>query len=152
MKKLFVLLTTLIIISMVMACAQATPSPEATKEVVPTEPAAQPEATKEVIPTAPSAQPTEIVASKEVIELTLWHQESPPRRVDAFQIIIDRFNTENPGIQVKQAPQSWAEIYAKLYASIEAGNPPDMLFYLDSRILRVEPINDYLECIHAARG
>jgi len=69
-----------------------------------------------------------IGASEEIVKLVLWHQESPPRRVEAFQKIIDRFNAEHPEIEVKQAPQSWGEIYPKLYASIEAGNPPDILF------------------------
>jgi multiple sugar transport system substrate-binding protein len=66
--------------------------------------------------------------SKEPIQLVLWHQESPPQRVESFQKIIDQFNKEHETIQVRQEPQSWAEIYAKLYASIEAGNPPDVAF------------------------
>jgi multiple sugar transport system substrate-binding protein len=71
---------------------------------------------------------SEIGLSQEIVKLVLWHQESPPPRVEAFQKIIDRFNAEHPEIQVKQAPQSWTEIYPKLYAAIEAGNPPDILF------------------------
>jgi multiple sugar transport system substrate-binding protein len=69
-----------------------------------------------------------IVSSQETINLVVWHQESPPPRVQAFQRIIDRFNDEHPEIKVEQAPQAWTEIYPKLYASIEAGNPPDILF------------------------
>jgi len=69
-----------------------------------------------------------VAVSQEIVNLVVWHQESPPPRVEAFQKIIDRFNAEHPEIKVEQAPQSWAEIYPKLYASIEAGSPPDVLF------------------------
>jgi len=101
----------LLVLAVVMALgAQCGPSPAATEA---------PKATEEAV---------EAPASAEVIEITLWHQESPPQRVESFQKLIDKFNETHPNIKVVQAPQSWAEIYAKLYASIEADNPPDVAF------------------------
>ncbi len=92
-----------------------------------------------------------IGASQEIVKLVVWHQESPPPRVEALQKIIDRFNAEHPEIEVKQAPQSWAEIYPKLYASIEAGNPPDVLFSIPDLTMAmkligaVTPVEDIVD-------
>ncbi len=62
------------------------------------------------------------------IEITLWHMEQPPQRVERVQEVIDAFNAANPDIVVKQEPQNWGEIYAKAPAAISAGAGPDMLF------------------------
>ncbi len=60
--------------------------------------------------------------------LMLWHMEQPPHRVARVQELLDEFNKANPGIVVKQEPQSWGEIYAKAPAALAAGQGPDMLF------------------------
>lgn len=62
------------------------------------------------------------------VEITLWHMEQPPHRVQRVQELIDAFNQANPDIVVKQEPQSWGDIYAKAPAAIAAGNAPDILF------------------------
>jgi multiple sugar transport system substrate-binding protein len=62
------------------------------------------------------------------IELTLWHMEQPPHRVQTVQGLIDAFNEAHPNIVVKQEPQNWGEVYAKAPAAIAAGAGPDMLF------------------------
>ena len=62
------------------------------------------------------------------VELTIWHMEQPPHRVQRVQDLIDAFNKANPDIQVKQEPQNWGEIYAKAPAAYAAGAGPDMLF------------------------
>ncbi len=64
------------------------------------------------------------------VEITLWHMEQPPQRVERVQEMIDAFNAANPDIIVKQEPQNWGEIYAKAPAAISAGAGPDMLFAL----------------------
>ena len=148
MKKLYQIMAVLVILSMLIACTPAVSTPEPVKST--NVPADVPAATEKPAPTEPvSSEPAK------VIELTLWHQESPPRRVEAFQKIIDRFNTENPTIKVIQAPQSWAEIYAKLYASIEAKNPPDILFSIPDMTMAmkltgaVTPVEDIVNEIDA---
>lgn len=62
------------------------------------------------------------------VEITLWHMEQPPHRVERVQELIDAFNAANPDIMVKQEPQNWGEIYAKAPAALSAGAGPDMLF------------------------
>lgn len=62
------------------------------------------------------------------VEVTLWHMEQPPHRVERIQMLIDEFNAANPEIKVSQEPQNWGEIYAKAPAALAAGTGPDMLF------------------------
>ncbi len=62
------------------------------------------------------------------VEVTLWHMEQPPHRVERIQTLIDEFNAANPDIKVNQEPQNWGEIYAKAPAALAAGTGPDMLF------------------------
>ena len=64
------------------------------------------------------------------VNITLWHMEQPPQRVQRVQELIDEFNKANADIVVKQEPQNWGEVYAKAPAAIAAGNAPDILFSL----------------------
>jgi len=52
-------------------------------------------------------------ARQDKVTITLWHMEQPPHRVERVQTLIDEFNAANPGIEVKQEPQNWGEIYTK---------------------------------------
>ena len=72
------------------------------------------------------AAPMQIFA--EPVEISLWHMEQPPHRVERIQTLIDEFNAANPEIKVSQEPQNWGEIYAKAPAALAAGTGPDMLF------------------------
>ena len=72
--------------------------------------------------TAPGA------AMADPVEITIWHMEQPPHRVERIQMLIDEFNAANPDIVVSQEPQNWGEIYAKAPAALAAGTGPDMLF------------------------
>lgn len=67
-------------------------------------------------------------AFADAVEITLWHMEQPPHRVERIQMLIDEFNAANPDIVVSQEPQNWGEIYAKAPAALAAGTGPDMLF------------------------
>jgi len=80
-----------------------------------------------VAPAAP-APAAEAPAAGEPVEVTLWHMEQPPHRVERIQTLIDEFNAANPGIVVKQEPQNWGDIYTKAPASVAAGNAPELLF------------------------
>jgi len=68
------------------------------------------------------------MAYAEPVEISLWHMEQPPHRVERIQTLIDEFNAANPEIKVSQEPQNWGEIYAKAPAAMAAGTGPDMLF------------------------
>lgn len=61
-------------------------------------------------------------------ELTLWHMEQPPHRVERVQMLLDEFNESHPDIEVSQEPQNWGEVYAKAPAALAAGIGPDLLF------------------------
>lgn len=62
------------------------------------------------------------------VEVTLWHMEQPPHRVERIQMLMDEFNAANPDVVVSQEPQNWGEIYTKAPAAVAAGNAPEMLF------------------------
>ena len=89
--------------------------------------------------------------SSEPINLTIWHMEQPPHRVQRFQELIDEFNVANPGIVVTQEVQSWNDIYTKAPAAVAAGNPPDMLFAIPdfTPVIRavgaVQPVEDLVQ-------
>jgi multiple sugar transport system substrate-binding protein len=76
--------------------------------------------------------------------------EQPPHRVARVQELIDEFNEANPGIVVKQEPQSWSEIYAKAPAAVAAGNAPELLFAIPdfTPILKdlgkIQPVDDFV--------
>ncbi|MBL8165187.1 MAG: carbohydrate ABC transporter substrate-binding protein [Anaerolineae bacterium] len=66
--------------------------------------------------------------AQDPVEVTLWHMEQPPHRVERIQMLMDEFNAANPDVVVSQEPQNWGEIYTKAPAAVAAGNAPEMLF------------------------
>lgn len=94
----------------------------------------------------------------ETVNLTLWHMEQPPHRVQRMQELLDEFNKAHPDVQVKQEPQSWGEVYAKAPAAFAAGNGPDMLFAIPDfttvikGIDAVVPVDDLAKEIEAKHG
>lgn len=91
-----------------------------------------------------------VAAQDDVVEITLWHMEQPPHRVERVQTLIDEFNAANPGIVVTQEVQSWGDIYTKAPAAVAAGNAPDMLFAIPdfTPILKdlgaLQPVDDFI--------
>ncbi|MBI2467393.1 MAG: sugar ABC transporter substrate-binding protein [Candidatus Rokubacteria bacterium] len=55
----------------------------------------------------------------------IWHTETEPQSVQAFQGIINDFEKLHPGISVKQEALAWGDLEAKLTAALAAGAPPD---------------------------
>jgi multiple sugar transport system substrate-binding protein len=94
--------------------------------------------------------------AQEKVQITLWHMEQPPHRVERIQTLIDEFNAANPGIEVKQEPQNWGEIYTKAPAAVAAGNAPELLFAIPdfTPILKdlgaVQPVEDFVAELDAA--
>ncbi|MBP1724479.1 MAG: sugar transporter substrate-binding protein, partial [Deltaproteobacteria bacterium] len=62
-------------------------------------------------------------AEKKVVRI--WHTETEPQSVAAFQQIINDFEKQNPDITVKQEALAWGDLEAKLTAALAAGSPPD---------------------------
>jgi len=72
-----------------------------------------------VVALAPSASAQE----KKVVRI--WHTETEPKSVQAFQEIINDFEKVRPDISVKQEALAWGDLEAKLTAALAAGAPPD---------------------------
>lgn len=62
-------------------------------------------------------------AEKKVVRI--WHTETEPQTIAAFQEIINDFEKLHPDITVKQEGLAWGDLEAKLTASLAAGAPPD---------------------------
>jgi multiple sugar transport system substrate-binding protein len=62
-------------------------------------------------------------AEKKVVRV--WHTETEPQTIAAFQKIINDFEKLHPDITVKQEGLAWGDLEAKLTASLAAGSPPD---------------------------
>lgn len=59
--------------------------------------------------------------------LTIWHTESDPQTIKAFEEIARSFEAENPGERVSIFFNGWSDLYQKVTSAIETGNPPDVL-------------------------
>jgi multiple sugar transport system substrate-binding protein len=62
-------------------------------------------------------------AEKKVVRV--WHTETEPQTIAAFQEIINAFEKLHPDINIKQEGLAWGDLEAKLTASLAAGAPPD---------------------------
>jgi multiple sugar transport system substrate-binding protein len=107
---------------------------------------------------SPAAQETgeQIPAAQgEKVQLTLWHMEQPPNRVQQFQAVIDGFNNSQDRFQVQQQVQNWADVYQKATSAIQSGNQPDLLFTIPDfttaikQTGAVQPVEDIVEEINS---
>ena len=55
------------------------------------------------------------------IQLTMQHMEQPPSRVEAMQVVVDKFNEKYPQYRMKQNVVGWGEAYSRVTAQVEAG-------------------------------
>lgn len=79
--------------------------------------------------TAPSQDaPATTAPAAGMVEVVLWHMEQPTNRVEAWQKLIDQFNSSQPNIHVTQQVQDWNQIYPKIAAAVTSGTQPDILF------------------------
>ena len=62
-------------------------------------------------------------AEKKVVRV--WHTETEPQTIAAFQEIINDFEKLHPDITIKQEGLAWGDLEAKLTAALAAGSPPD---------------------------
>lgn len=59
-------------------------------------------------------------------EITVWHTESTPDTLNAFQEIIDDYVEANPGVTITQENVAWADLQVQLQAGLSAGDPPEL--------------------------
>jgi multiple sugar transport system substrate-binding protein len=69
-------------------------------------------------------------ATKGPVQLVVWHQESPPNRVQQWQKIIDRFNSSQSRVHVIQQVKDWNTIYTVAPAAITSRRGPDVLMVM----------------------
>lgn len=136
----------LVVLSLVLgACAAPAAAP-----AVPAAGDAAAEAATEAAATDVAAEAPAAGAEGEPVEITLWHMEQPPHRVERIQQLIDEFNAANPGIVVKQEPQNWGEVYTKAPAAVAAGNAPELLFAIPDftpilkELGQVQPMEEFV--------
>ncbi len=60
------------------------------------------------------------------IQLTRQHMEQPPSRVEAMQVVVDKFNEKYPKYRMKQNVVGWGEAYSRVTAQVEAGVGVDL--------------------------
>lgn len=60
-------------------------------------------------------------------ELEVWHWETPPHRVKAYEGLFKRF-TEETGISITQVPINYPEYPTKITAAAESDTLPDIVF------------------------
>ena len=90
-------------------------------------------------------------ASAETIRV--WHTESDPRTIDAFEKISSSFEEANPGVTVELVQIGWDDLYRKLTVAIQSGTAPDltqiqpfMAAYLH-HFDYLEPLDDVIETV-----
>lgn len=64
-----------------------------------------------------------MAAEKKVVRI--WHTETEPQTVAAFQQIINDYEKLNPDVTIKQEALAWGDLEAKLTAALAAGAPPE---------------------------
>lgn len=60
------------------------------------------------------------------VEITFWHGWTGGAAPTIVPKLIDEFNAEHDNIKVKNVPQEWADISAKMPLAIKAGKGPDV--------------------------
>lgn len=91
------------------------------------------------------------VSLAQEIQLTVWHQEQPPQRVERFEQIIEEFNAQHPDIEVDIQVQDWNTAYQRLTAAAAAGRQPDLMFVIPDFAMTVlnlelaEPVTELVQ-------
>lgn len=68
--------------------------------------------------------------SASVTKITLWQGVNPPQNRDVLQVLVDRFNRENPDIRVESLYVGQAEQQLpKILAAVVGNAPPDLLWF-----------------------
>src|SRR5260370_22988318 len=64
------------------------------------------------------------VAQDKVVRV--WHTETEPQTIKAFNDIARRFEAKNPGIKIEAEGLAWTDLEGKIMASLAAGSPPEL--------------------------
>ncbi|SDO05164.1 ABC transporter substrate-binding protein [Alkalicoccus daliensis] len=100
----------------------------------------------------------EAEGSGEAVEITLWHMEEPPHRVERFNEVFDRFNESQDDYVINSQVQNWDDAYVQFPSAIQAGEGPDLLFTIPDYTALIQdldvlqPVEDIVEQIDADHG
>lgn len=61
-------------------------------------------------------------------EITVWHMESVPHRVEAWNALAEEYNATDPEYPVTIQVQEWDSVYQSIAAAAQSGTQPDVLF------------------------
>jgi raffinose/stachyose/melibiose transport system substrate-binding protein len=158
-KKLFTLLSILVLASMMLAgCGSPAPvAPAATTApAAPVAPAATTAPAAPVAPptsapaatTAPVAAPTTVAAPKADLVLGSWRVDD----VDAWTKIIAEFNKQYPTITIKFDPTNPPDYNATLQTQLTTGTGPDLLFVRSFEVGRGLFSSGYLTSLKTLPG
>ncbi len=62
-----------------------------------------------------------------VQEVEFWTMQLQPEFTDYFNTLIEAFEAENPGIQVRWIDVPWADMQSKILTAVSAGTAPDVV-------------------------
>lgn len=60
-------------------------------------------------------------------EVEFWTMQLQPEFTDYFNQLIEQFEAENPGIQVRWVDVPWADMQSKILTAVSAGTAPDVV-------------------------
>jgi multiple sugar transport system substrate-binding protein len=67
---------------------------------------------------------TQVLAADKIVRV--WHTETEPQTVRAFNDIARRFEAKNPGVKIEAEGLAWGDLEGKIMAGLAAGNPPEL--------------------------
>ena len=56
----------------------------------------------------------------------VWHTETEPQTIKAFNEIARRFEAKNPGVKIEAEGLAWGDLEGKIMASLASGTPPEL--------------------------
>jgi ABC-type glycerol-3-phosphate transport system substrate-binding protein len=56
----------------------------------------------------------------------VWHTETEPQTIKAFNDIARRFEAKNPGVKIEAEGLAWGDLEGKIMASLASGTPPEL--------------------------
>jgi len=151
MKRLYTLLTLVVLLSLVLAaCAPATPEPAAPAEApAEQEQAEAPAEEMAAEPTeAPAEEMVEEMAEPITLKMTAWDISATPY----WQAVIDAYEAQNPDVKVELIDISSAEYQDKVNIMLSGGDETDIITVKDipgySAMLtrnQIIPLESYIE-------
>src|SRR5437899_12013626 len=56
----------------------------------------------------------------------VWHTETEPQTIKAFNDLARRFEAKNPAIKIEAEGLAWTDLEGKIMASLADGSPPEL--------------------------